>query len=149
MKPISRRHLIQYAGGSLGALLCAPLTRPARAQAPAGAASAPDLIVVNAKVYTVDTNQPQAEAFAIRAGRFQAVGSTADIRNLARRGTAIFDAHPALATPGQLNERTIAFMCGYISHLEMDEAWICEVYRPAFGVQSPLKGAPLANVTRG
>jgi hypothetical protein len=59
---------------------------------------------------------------------------------------AVFAAYPDLASPGKLNERTIAFLCGYISHLEMDEAWICEVYRPAFGERSPLKGAPLANV---
>jgi hypothetical protein len=59
---------------------------------------------------------------------------------------AIFEAHPDLASPGRLNASTVAFLCGYISHLEMDEAWICEVYRPAFGERSPLKGEPLANV---
>jgi hypothetical protein len=42
--------------------------------------------------------------------------------------------------------RTIAFVCGYISHLEMDEAWICDVYRPCFGERSPLKGDVFANL---
>ncbi len=59
---------------------------------------------------------------------------------------AIFEAYPDLASPGRLNESTVAFLCGYISHLEMDEAWICEVYRPAFGERSLLKGGPLANI---
>ena len=42
-----------------------------------------DLIVVNARVYTMDPALPRAEAFAVKDGRFLAVGSTADIRNLA------------------------------------------------------------------
>ncbi len=45
----------------------------------------------------------------------------------------IFAAHPELASPPRLNEGTVAFLCGYISHLEMDEAWIVEIYRPCFG----------------
>ena len=35
-----------------------------------------DLVVFNAKVYTVDSRAPKAEAFAVKAGRFTAVGST-------------------------------------------------------------------------
>ena len=38
-----------------------------------------DLLVYNANIYTVDDNFSQAEAFAVRDGRFVAVGSTADI----------------------------------------------------------------------
>src|SRR4249919_2659413 len=41
-----------------------------------------DLVVFNAKVFTVDTSQPRAEAFAVKAGKFTAVGSTADIKGL-------------------------------------------------------------------
>lgn len=59
---------------------------------------------------------------------------------------AIFQAHPELASPASLNESTVAFLCGYISHLEMDEAWIIEVYRPCFGERSLLKGDVLANL---
>ena len=59
---------------------------------------------------------------------------------------AIFAANPGLASPGALNESTLAFLCGYISHLEMDEAWISEVYRPCFGERSPLRGDVLANL---
>jgi len=45
-----------------------------------------------------------------------------------------------------VNGETAAFVCGYISHLEMDEAWIEEVYRPCFGERSPLKGQVLAGL---
>ena len=59
---------------------------------------------------------------------------------------SIFATYPDLATPAQLNDSTMAFLCGYISHLEMDEAWIVEIYRPCFGERSPLGGDVLANL---
>lgn len=60
----------------------------------------PDQIVVNAKVYTVDDAQPRAEAFALRGDRFVAVGSSADIRAMAGKGTRVLDAKGATITPG-------------------------------------------------
>jgi predicted amidohydrolase YtcJ len=60
----------------------------------------PDAIVVNAKVYTVDTRAPRAEAFAVTNGRFTAVGSTADIKALAGRNTQAFDAKGMTVVPG-------------------------------------------------
>ena len=65
---------------------------------PAGAE--PDLMVVNGVVYTSDPAQPRAEAFAVKNGRFVAVGSTADIRNLATRRTQVLDAQRMTVTPG-------------------------------------------------
>ncbi len=58
----------------------------------------------------------------------------------------VFRSHPELASLDGLSQGTIAFLCGYISHLEMDEAWILNVYRPCFGERSPLKGDVLANL---
>lgn len=60
--------------------------------------------------------------------------------------TRIIEQYPELGRVGELDESTLAFLCGYISHLEMDEAWILEIYRPCFGERSPLKGEVLANV---
>jgi predicted amidohydrolase YtcJ len=60
----------------------------------------PDLIVVNARVYTVDPAQPTAEAFAVKGDRFIAVGSTSDIRNLATPRTRVIDAGRMTITPG-------------------------------------------------
>lgn len=59
---------------------------------------------------------------------------------------ALFREHPELAEPSKLDYGTVAFLCGYLSHLEMDETWITEVYRPCFGERSPLKGDLLANL---
>ncbi len=90
---VSRRRFLTLAGSGAGALAWARSPRMAAwAQEPVAHANDPDLVVVNAKIYTVDEHLPRAEAFAIKGGRFQAVGSSADIRNLARRDTPIFDA---------------------------------------------------------
>jgi predicted amidohydrolase YtcJ len=62
---------------------------------------APDLIVVNGNVLTQDDTRPPAEAFAVKDGRFTAVGSTDDIRNLAAPGrTQVLDAAGMTVVPG-------------------------------------------------
>ncbi|WP_395672869.1 amidohydrolase [Phenylobacterium sp.] len=87
----SRRSLLGWTGAGLAAW-----------PGLAGAAIAlnPDLVVVNAKVYTVDDRTPRAEAFAVRDGRFLAVGSNADIRALAGAQTRVMDAQGATIVPG-------------------------------------------------
>src|SRR5271154_1542159 len=60
----------------------------------------PDLIVFNAKVYTVDLRTPRAEAFAIKDSRFIALGTTADIRSLAGKSTQTYDAKGMTIVPG-------------------------------------------------
>jgi predicted amidohydrolase YtcJ len=59
-----------------------------------------DLVVVNAKVYTVDPRVPKAEAFAIKNNRFHAVGTSAEIKGLAGKGTQTFDAKGLTIVPG-------------------------------------------------
>src|SRR5579884_2257630 len=60
----------------------------------------PDLIVYNAKVYTIDRAMPRAEAFAVSGGRFVAVGRSADIRSLAGKRTQMLDAKQMTIVPG-------------------------------------------------
>ncbi len=60
----------------------------------------PDLVVFNAKVYTVDSRAPQAEAFAVQSGRFTAVGSNAEIKALAGKTTQTFDARRMTVVTG-------------------------------------------------
>ena len=98
-RSIDRRRFLTIAGGS-ALLLGAGLRRNVWAQDMFARTAAPDMIVVNANVYTVDTALPRAEAFAIHSGRFQAVGTNADIRNLARRDTPVFDAQKMTIVPG-------------------------------------------------
>jgi predicted amidohydrolase YtcJ len=83
----------------LGAL--APTADAAAAPpAQAGPGVEADLIVVNARVFTVDAARPRAEAFAVKDSKFIAVGSTADIRNLATARTQVIDAGGMTVTPG-------------------------------------------------
>ena len=60
----------------------------------------PDLMVVNARVLTSDAALPRAEAFAVKNGRFVAVGSTSEVRNLATARTPVIDAQRMTVAPG-------------------------------------------------
>jgi predicted amidohydrolase YtcJ len=63
-------------------------------------AVAPDLVVVNAKVYTMEPALPRAEAFAVSGGRIVAVGASAQVRSLADRRTRLLDAKGMTVVPG-------------------------------------------------
>ncbi len=95
----SRRTFLQTAGAGVagasvqwagGATTYAQQTDPRDA----------DLIVFNARVYTVDQTTPRAEAFAVKAGHFVAVGRTADIQALAGARTERIDAQQMTVVPG-------------------------------------------------
>jgi len=75
--------------------------QPAAAQQSVASVSAePDLVVVNGRVLTSDTALPRAQAFAVKNGRFVAVGSTSDVRNLATARTTVIDAQQMTVVPG-------------------------------------------------
>jgi predicted amidohydrolase YtcJ len=93
----SRRRFLESMGFAGGALIGSSFLDAARAIADN---TTPDLVVINAKVTTMDTALPRAEAFAVRAGRFYAVGSSADIKALAGPKTRIYDAKGMMVTPG-------------------------------------------------
>ena len=69
----------------------------------AAAMAAPDLIVINGDIYTVDPDAPRAEAFAVEDGRFTAIGSNADIQAMADNDTQVIDAGGNSVTPGFLD----------------------------------------------
>src|SRR4029077_4908982 len=64
------------------------------------ALAAPQLVLVNAKVFTADPALPYAQAVAIEDGRILAVGGNDQIRALAGPNTRIIDAAGRLVTPG-------------------------------------------------
>jgi predicted amidohydrolase YtcJ len=59
-----------------------------------------DLVVINAKVWTVDPAHPEAEALAAWKGRLVAVGRTDDVRRLVGPATRILDAAGRRIVPG-------------------------------------------------
>jgi predicted amidohydrolase YtcJ len=90
-------------GAGIAAVVGGPLlgaATAARTQGTGVRAQDADLVVFNAKVYTVDDRAPRAEAFAVKGGRFVAVGSTSEIRALIGKGTRTFDAKQMTVVPG-------------------------------------------------
>jgi predicted amidohydrolase YtcJ len=71
----------------------------------------PNLIIVNAKVRTMEESRPTAEAVAIFGNRIIAVGSSEEIRKLAGTGTRIIDAKQQLVLPG-FNDSHVHFLSG-------------------------------------
>ena len=95
----SRREFMGLSGAGLAGLVGAQW--PSRTVFAAdNSVQDPDFVVFNAKVYTVDPLEPRAQAFAVKAGRFVAVGSTEDIKALIGKRTQAFDAAQMTVVPG-------------------------------------------------
>jgi predicted amidohydrolase YtcJ len=87
-------------GSAMAGAFGAPWFGPAVAAVAAAAGGNADLIVINAKVYTVEARMPRAEAFAVKNSRVIAVGTTSEIRGLAGKDTTTFDARQMTVLPG-------------------------------------------------
>ncbi len=61
-----------------------------------------DLVIVNAKVYTVDDSFSEAQAFAVQDGKFIAVGTTEEIRDI-YTSDQLIDADGRAITPGLID----------------------------------------------
>lgn len=72
---------------------------------PKGKASA-DLVLINGRIYTVDSDSPWAEAVAIKNGRFCAVGKSAAVSELADGDTTVIDLNGRFAMPGLYDMHT-------------------------------------------
>ena len=65
-----------------------------------GAQMRADLVLVNGKVYTVDTARPLASALAVRGGKILFVGSDAEARALGSRSATVIDLGGRTVFPG-------------------------------------------------
>ena len=102
MSTFSRREFLESGAAMTAALGIGATGRRVTAAATAQETRGPgpDMAVLNGRVFTVDDGQPRAEAFAVKNGRFIAVGSTEDIRNLVTSDTRVIDAEGMTVTPG-------------------------------------------------
>ncbi len=82
------------------------LTRGAVAQVPAELIEYPELILHNGTVLTVDDNDTVAQAVALRDGEFLAVGSDAELLELAGPETRRIDLEGKTVIPGIINTHT-------------------------------------------
>jgi predicted amidohydrolase YtcJ len=97
---ISRRDFLAAGGGT--AMLAMGGSAPWRfaqsqAQQPG---AAPDLIVHNAEVTTLQSGRPEAQAFAVRGEKIVAVGGEAEIMGLRTSDTRVIDAGGRRVIPG-------------------------------------------------
>ncbi len=102
MSEVNRREFMALSGlAAGGAALAGCATQGGGGRGAAGDAGGhADQVVTNATIYTVDDANPQAEALAVKSGRFLAAGSNADIANLAGPGTERIDAGGGTVVPG-------------------------------------------------
>lgn len=81
--------------------------------------SQPDLVIFNARVTTLDRANPQAQAVAIRNGRFLAVGSEADVRAAAGPSPRVVDAKGRRLIPGLIDSHIHVIRGGLNYNMEL------------------------------
>jgi predicted amidohydrolase YtcJ len=99
----SRREFLGLTGAGVAGLASGSLLSTTVFAATENADNDPrhaDLVVFNAKVYTVDSHSPNAEAFAVKAGKFVYVGGTSEAKAFIGKGTQAFDAQQMTIVPG-------------------------------------------------
>jgi predicted amidohydrolase YtcJ len=99
------------------ALVCAAALSSAETPQPA------DLILTNARIYTLNPQQMWAEAIAIRGDKIVAVGAKAQIDAYRGKTTKIIDVHGRLVLPG-FTDCHIHFLDGSLSlgQIQLDDA---------------------------
>ncbi|PSJ40654.1 amidohydrolase [Allosphingosinicella deserti] len=111
MSRLSRREALASAAGA------ALLTNPIAARA--GRTPLNDTIIVNASITTLDREQPEAQALAIRDGKFLAVGSEAEIRAAAGPGATVIDAGGRRLVPGLIDSHIHVIRGGLNYNMEL------------------------------
>ena len=112
----SRRNVLAGATSTAAVAMAGSIPQPSRAQQ---SETQPDLIVHNAKVTTLQSSPPEAQAFATRGERIVAVGGNAEIMGLHARGTRLIDAGGRRVIPG-LNDNHLHLVRGaLLDNLEL------------------------------
>ena len=109
--------------GAAAAALAAGLTSPSRAAPAEGStmtdATTADLILINGRVTTLDRGAPEAEAFAVKDGRFLAVGRESEV--MAHRGpqTKVVDLKDRRVLPGLIDNHLHLIRGGLNFNMEL------------------------------
>ncbi len=78
-----------------------------------------DTIIINAKVTTLDRENPQAEAVVIRDGKFLTVGSEQEAREAAAPGATVIDAKGRRMIPGLIDSHMHIIRGGLNFNMEL------------------------------
>jgi predicted amidohydrolase YtcJ len=98
---------------------------------------APELIITNAKIWTVEKAHPTAQAVAILGDRILAVGSNADVESLRGPATKSIDAGGKLLLPG-FNDAHVHFVGGglQLDSVQLNDAASTEEFVRRIGEQA-------------
>ncbi|MBP2291460.1 amidohydrolase [Azospirillum rugosum] len=107
------------AGSAAASLLAAPILSSITSRTGSAAMPSTDLVIINAKITTLDRENPQAEAVAIRDGRFLAVGSEAEARAAAAPDAAVIDAKGRRLVPGLIDSHLHIIRGGLNYNMEL------------------------------
>ena len=79
-----------------------------------------DLIIINAKVYTVDSSNPRAEAVVVKGNRIAFVGSADEAMAWRDKGARVVDGQGCTLLPG-LNDSHFHLLMGAqrLDHLDL------------------------------
>ena len=92
-----------------------------------------DVILINARIVTMDPLVPRVSALAIFAGRIAALGTDADMRALARPGTQVIDAGGRTLLPGFFESHLHLVLGGAeLAHLQLGGVYGAEQLAVAF-----------------
>jgi len=103
MKKQNRREFLGLTACGVAGITGAGLFRPkvfAETETPDADPRHADLVVHNAKVYTIDSHLPKADAFAIKGSRFIYVGNSVEAKTFVGKNTQTFDAKQMTVVPG-------------------------------------------------
>ncbi|HXT23666.1 MAG TPA: amidohydrolase [Candidatus Eisenbacteria bacterium] len=94
-----------------------------------------DLILHSGNIYTMNGQEPRAQAIAIARGRIVAIGSDADVMNLASTGAKKIDLGKSTVLPGFIDAHSHPALAG-VMHLRMVD---CDL-RSIAAIQAALRG---------
>ena len=96
-----------------------------------------DLIIINAKVWTVDKTNPNAQAVAVLGERIVAVGANADVQAWKGSTTKVVDAAGKLLLPG-FNDSHVHFIDGgmQLDAVQLNDATSAEEFTRRIAAQS-------------
>lgn len=99
--------------------------------------TAADLIITNAKIWTVDKSRPQAEALAVLRDRIVAVGSSTEVDAWHGPQTKILDAQGKLLLPG-FNDAHVHFVDGgaHLQEVQLKDAASPEEFARRIGARA-------------
>ncbi|NOX94622.1 MAG: amidohydrolase [Alphaproteobacteria bacterium] len=86
---------------------------PTYQNTPQSEAEMADTVLTNGKIYTVNPQQPWAEAIAIKDGRYSFVGASADALSFVGKDTKLIDLQGKMAMPGINDAHTHSWQGGF------------------------------------